>query len=78
MADAATALSAESFPIGSGHLEVAVQTARQGAADARAAAAKAWSASGAFLRGAVYNTTYTVSYGLVFPAAFVAAGDPPR
>ena len=76
MADAATAVSAESFPIGSGTMEVAVQAARQGAADARAAAARAWSASGAFLARAVYNTTYTVSYGLVFPAAFVAQAIP--
>jgi hypothetical protein len=76
MADAATAVSAESFPIGSGTMEVAVRAARQGAADARAAAARAWSASGAFLARAVYNTTYTVSYGLVFPAAFVAQAIP--
>ena len=76
MADAATAVSAESFPIGSGTMEVAVRAARQGAADARAAAARAWSASGAFLRGPVHNATYTVSYGLVFPAAFVAQAIP--
>jgi len=57
-------------------MEVAVQAARQGAADARAAAAKAWSASGAFLARAVHNTTYTVSYGLVFPAAFMAQAVP--
>ena len=76
MADAATAVSAESFPIGSGTMEVAVQAARQGAADASAAAARAWSASGVFLARAVYNTAYTVSYGLVFPAAFVAQAIP--
>src|SRR5271157_5007527 len=71
MADAATAVSAESFPTGSGTVEVAVQAARQGAADARA-----WPASGVILARAVYNTTYTVSYGLVFPAAFVAQAIP--
>jgi hypothetical protein len=76
MADAATAVSAESFPIGSSTAEVAVRAARQGAADARAAAARAWSASGVILARAIYNTTYTVSYGLVFPAAFVAQAIP--
>ena len=60
MADAATAVSAESFPIGSGTMEVAVRAARQGAADARAAAARAWSASGAFLRGP-FTTPHTRS-----------------
>jgi hypothetical protein len=76
MADAATAVSAESFPIGSGTVEVAVQAARQGAADAKAAAERAWSASRAFLTRAVYNTSYAVSYGLVFPVAFVAQAIP--
>ncbi len=76
MADAATAVSAESFSTGSGTVEVAVQAARQGAADAKAAVARAWPASGVILARAVYNTTYTVSYGLVFPAAFVAQAIP--
>ena len=76
MADAATAVSTESFPIGSGTLEGAIQAARQGAADAKEAAAKAWSATGAFLARAVYNTTYAVSYGVVFPLAFVAQAIP--
>jgi len=57
-------------------MEVAVQAARQGAADARAAAARAWPASRVILARAVYNTTYTISYGLVFPAAFVAQAIP--
>jgi hypothetical protein len=76
MADAATAVSTESFRGGSGTMEVAVQAARQGAADATVAAARAWSASGAFLARVVYNTTYTVSFGLVFPVAFVAQAIP--
>jgi len=76
MADAATVISSESFPTGSRTVEVAVQAARQGAADASAAAARAWTASRAIVARAVYNTTYTVSYGLVFPAAFVAQAIP--
>jgi hypothetical protein len=76
MTDAATALSTESFPVGSGTIAVAVQAARQGAADAKEAAARAWSGGGAFLARAVYNTTYTLSYGLVFPVAFVAQAIP--
>ena len=76
MADAATAVSAELFPIGSGTMDVAVRAARQGAADAKVAAEKAWSASGVFLARAIYNTSYMVSYGLVFPVAFVAQAIP--
>lgn len=76
MADAAAAVSTESVRGGSGTMEVAVQAARQGAADAKEAAARAWSASGVFLARAVYNTTYTVSYGLIFPVAFVAQAIP--
>lgn len=76
MADAATVLSTKSFPDGSGTMAIAVQAARQGAADAKEAAARAWSAGGAFLVQAVYNTTYTLSYGLVFPVALVAQAIP--
>ena len=76
MADAATAVSTESFPGGSGTMEIAVQAARQGAADAKDAAERAWSASGVILARAVYNTAYTVSYGLVFPVALVAQAIP--
>jgi hypothetical protein len=76
MADAATAISSESFATGTRTMEVAVQAARQGAADASAAAARAWSASNAIVARAVYTTTYTVSYGLVFPAVFVAQAIP--
>ncbi len=76
MADAASAVSAESFPIGSGTAQIVVQAARQGAADAQAAAAQAWSASGVFLARAVYITTYTLAYGVVLPVAFVAQAIP--
>ena len=71
-----TAGSAESFSIGSGTMEGAIQAARQGATDAKEAAEKAWSATGAFLARAIYNTTYAVSYGVVFPAAVVAQAIP--
>ncbi len=76
MGDGATAVGAESFSGGSGTMEIAAQAARQGAIDARAAAERAWSASGLILARALYNTTYTVSYGLVFPVAFVAQAIP--
>ncbi len=71
-----TAGSAESLTIGSGTMKGAIQAARQGATDAKEAAEKAWSATGAFLAQAIYNTTYAVSYGVVFPAAFVGRRFP--
>ena len=56
-------------------MEVAVQAARQGAADATRQPRGRGRPAAAFAR-AVYNTAYTVSYGLVFPAAFVAQAIP--
>ena len=38
----------------------------------RVAATKALSNTSLFLSRVVYQTTYTISYGVVFPAAFVA------
>src|SRR5271166_1129182 len=60
----------------SGTLDLVANAARSGAADARVAASKALSNTSLFLSRVVYQTTYAVSYGVVFPAAFVARGIP--
>ncbi len=60
----------------SGTLDLVASAARNGAADARVAASKALSNSSLFLSRVVYQTTYAVSYGVVFPAAFVARAIP--
>ena len=56
----------------SGTMDLVANAARNGAADARVAANKALSNTSLFLSRVVYQATYAVSYGVVFPAAFVA------
>jgi hypothetical protein len=60
----------------SGTMNVIARAARDGAADARAAATKALSNTGLFLSRIVYTGTYTISYGVVFPIAFLASSIP--
>jgi len=60
----------------SGTLDLVARAARDGAADARVAASKALSNTGLFLSRIVYQTTYAVSYGVVFPVALVARAVP--
>jgi hypothetical protein len=57
-------------------MELVLQAARDGAADASEAAAKVWSNTGLFLSRTVYTTAYTLSYGVVFPAALLARSIP--
>ena len=57
-------------------IELVSSAAREGAADARQAAAHAWEVSSRFVSRFVYTTCYTVSYGVVFPAAFIAQAVP--
>src|SRR4051812_34674979 len=59
-----------------GTFDLVAQAARQGASDAGEAAVRAWSATGLAVSKLVYNTTYSVSFGLVFPVAFVAQAIP--
>jgi hypothetical protein len=59
-----------------GTLELVARAARDGAADAREAAARTWATAGAFLGRFVYTTCYTVSYGVVFPTALLARSVP--
>ena len=53
----------------SGTLDLVANAARNGAA-VRVAATKALSNTSLFLSRVVYQTTYTVSYGVVFPRGF--------
>jgi hypothetical protein len=55
-----------------GTLDLAVQAAQRGAADAREAAARTWTAAGRFVNRLVYSTCYSTSYGMVFPAVLLA------
>ena len=52
------------------------QAARDGAADAREMATRVWANTSLFLSRFVYTTTYTVSYGVVFPATLIARAIP--
>jgi hypothetical protein len=57
-------------------LDVAVRAAKDGAADAKATAGKMLPAAGRFLSRFVYTTSYTLSYGVVFPAVLIAKSMP--
>jgi hypothetical protein len=57
-------------------LELVEQAARHGAADAREAAARTWTATGLFVQRFVYTTCYTFSYGVVFPSVLLARSIP--
>jgi len=60
----------------SGTMDLVANAARNGAADARAAASRVLSSTGVFLSRVVYSAAYTISYGVVFPAAIVARAIP--
>ncbi len=57
-------------------LDTAVKAAKDGAADAKATAGKMLPAAGRFLSRFVYTTSYTLSYGVVFPAVLIAKSIP--
>ena len=59
-------------------LDTAVKAAKDGAADAKATAGKVLPAAGRFLSRFVYTTSYTFSYGVVFPAMLLAKSIPPN
>jgi hypothetical protein len=56
--------------------DLAARGVRQGASDAREAAARTWDATSLFVSRFVYTTCYTVSYGVVFPTALLARSVP--
>jgi hypothetical protein len=57
-------------------METAVQAARHGAADARAAVDRAVPAISQFVSRFVYTTSYSLSYGVVFPVMLLARAVP--
>ena len=59
-----------------GTLELVAQAAQRGAADAREAAARTWTATGLFVSRFVYTTCYIISYGVVFPSVLLARAVP--
>jgi hypothetical protein len=64
------------FNASSGTLELVSRAARDGAADACRSATRAWDATSLFVSRFVYTTCYTLSYGVVFPAMFLAHSIP--
>ena len=66
------AISSQVIESATGTLDLAVQAAQRGAADAREAAARTWTAAGQFVNRLVYCTCYSTSYGMVFPAVLLA------
>lgn len=57
-------------------LDMAVKAAKEGAADAKETAGKVLPAAGRFLFRFVYTTSYTFSYGIVFPVVLIAKSMP--
>jgi hypothetical protein len=57
-------------------LDVAVKAAKDGAADAKATAGKIPPAAVSFLSRFVYTSSYTLSYGVMFPAILLAKSMP--
>jgi hypothetical protein len=57
-------------------LDTISKAARDGAADAREMANRVWANSTLFLCRFVYTTSYTLSYGVVFPATLIAKTIP--
>jgi hypothetical protein len=56
--------------------DTAVQAAKDGASNAKTTAGQMFPAAGRFMSRAVYTMSYSLSYGCVFPVAFVAKSMP--
>lgn len=76
MSDTSTNSTPEPADAAAGALDLVTRAARDGAADAREAANRAWDNAGRFLTRFVYTTCYTVSYGVVFPTVLLARSIP--
>ena len=57
-------------------IQVMTKAAKDGAADAKEAAVKLWSNTSLFFSRFVYTTSYTISYGVVFPTVLIARSIP--
>jgi hypothetical protein len=72
MLDIPSETNHDQIPSVAGTLQVVKRAAQDGALDAREAAERTWAATSLFVSRLVYTTCYTVSYGVIFPAALVA------
>lgn len=57
-------------------LDIAVRAVKDGTVDAKVTAGDLLPAAGRFLSQFVYTTSYTLSYGVVFPAILIAKSIP--
>lgn len=76
MSNGAYSVNAVPSVNGAGGLQLVGRAARDGAADASEAATRFWSSSSLMVARLLYNTAFTVSYGVVFPLAYVARATP--
>ena len=71
-----TQLHSESMLQPADPLGTITRAARDGAADAREMANRVWANTSLFLCRFVYTTSYTISYGVVFPSTLLARSIP--
>jgi hypothetical protein len=79
MSDEATSIetpSADPLRSAADAMAVALQAARDGAADAQERVSQMMPAVGGFVSRLTYTTCYAVSYGVVFPTLLVARAVP--
>ncbi len=76
MSETETGANHSSAAANSGTMELVSRAMKDGAADAREAAARTWDSTSLFMRRFVYTTCYTVSYGVVFPSLLIARAVP--
>ncbi len=76
MSDSQSNPSQDVIETATGTLNVVRTAAQRGAADATEAANQAWTATGRIVGRFVYNTCYTISYGVVFPSVLLARSIP--
>ena len=72
----ATPASQKAVRTVAGAWDLAVQAAKDGASNAKTTAEQMVPAAGRFLSRTVYTMSYSLSYGFVFPAVFVAKSMP--
>jgi hypothetical protein len=76
MTDTTTEIHSNSVLESTGTLDTIARAARDGAADAREMANRVWASTSLFLCRFVYTTSYTISYGVVFPSTLIARSVP--
>jgi hypothetical protein len=76
MSESMTGIYSEPILNSGGTLSTITQAAKDGAADAREMATRVWANTSLFLSRFVYTTSYTISYGVVFPATLIARSIP--